>query len=220
MAGLQMVIWAFVQYLVQLKRDYPEDWETFISNSESVTFFNVMDQFTAKYFSEMLGTSTVELVSEQTTNLRIAQKNPNLMYLDDKIMARDLMQPSELRTMRDELGIMLHRGHPIRFEKITYYKNDIFCMRARHSPRHPVSKETMEQLKRELFTRMVPDEKKATSLLEKSLGYKVEKKSKMFGSDKIEVVKPNNGGSQTFDDPAAFLSWARQELMDRTNLDS
>jgi len=30
MAGLQMVLWAFVQDLVQLKRDYPEDWETFI----------------------------------------------------------------------------------------------------------------------------------------------------------------------------------------------
>jgi type IV secretion system protein VirD4 len=37
MAGLGMIMWAFIQDLNQLKRDYPEHWETFIGNSQAVT---------------------------------------------------------------------------------------------------------------------------------------------------------------------------------------
>ncbi len=60
MAGLQMTLWAFVQDLIQLKRDYPDSWETFIANSQGVSFMNAMDQTTCEYVSKMLGTKTVE----------------------------------------------------------------------------------------------------------------------------------------------------------------
>jgi type IV secretion system protein VirD4 len=56
MAGLGMIMWAFAQDLNQLKRDYPDHWETFIGNSQAVTCFGVMDNFTADYISKMLGT--------------------------------------------------------------------------------------------------------------------------------------------------------------------
>jgi type IV secretion system protein VirD4 len=36
MAGIGVRIWAFLQDLPQLKRDYPASWETFISNSSVI----------------------------------------------------------------------------------------------------------------------------------------------------------------------------------------
>ena len=57
MAGLGMIIWAFAQDLNQLKRDYPDHWETFIGNSQAMTCFGVMDNFTADYISKLLGTA-------------------------------------------------------------------------------------------------------------------------------------------------------------------
>ena len=59
MAGLGIRIWAFLQDLPQLKRDYPNSWETFISNSSVIQLLNVADSTTANYFSSYLGTATV-----------------------------------------------------------------------------------------------------------------------------------------------------------------
>lgn len=59
MAGLGIRIWAFLQDLPQLKRDYPHSWETFISNSSVIQLLNVADSTTATYFSNYMGTSTV-----------------------------------------------------------------------------------------------------------------------------------------------------------------
>jgi type IV secretory pathway TraG/TraD family ATPase VirD4 len=58
-AGMGMCMWAFVQDLNQLKRDYPDDWGTFVSNSSAVSCFGIMDEFTADYISKMLGKKTV-----------------------------------------------------------------------------------------------------------------------------------------------------------------
>ena len=59
MAGLGIRIWAFLQDLPQLKRDYPHSWETFISNSSVIQLLNVADSTTATYFSNYIGTATV-----------------------------------------------------------------------------------------------------------------------------------------------------------------
>jgi type IV secretory pathway TraG/TraD family ATPase VirD4 len=59
MAGLGIRIWAFLQDLPQLQRDYPNSWETFISNSSVIQLLNIADSTTAKYFSDYLGTMTV-----------------------------------------------------------------------------------------------------------------------------------------------------------------
>lgn len=59
MAGLGIRIWAFLQDLPQLQRDYPNSWETFISNSSVIQLLNVADNTTARYFSEYLGNGTI-----------------------------------------------------------------------------------------------------------------------------------------------------------------
>lgn len=68
MAGLQMCIWVFVQDLSQLKKHYPEDWETFIGNSEAVSFFGGMDNITLDYISKMLGQATATVKSTSTSS--------------------------------------------------------------------------------------------------------------------------------------------------------
>lgn len=133
MAGLQMCIWIFIQDLVQLKRDYPDEWETFLGNASAVTFFNVMDQFSAEYFSKMLGTQTIERISVRTYEER--QKDPTYGGMGDQYFARSLLTPEEIRTAKT--GFMLWRYQPVIFEKITYYKLPFFIKRARWNPLTP-----------------------------------------------------------------------------------
>ena len=56
--GTGITLWAFVQDLNQLKRYYPDEWETFIGNVNALVCFGIMDQFTVDYVSKMLGTGT------------------------------------------------------------------------------------------------------------------------------------------------------------------
>lgn len=133
MAGLQMCIWIFIQDLVQLKRDYPDEWETFLGNAAAVTFFNIMDQFTAEYFSKMLGTTTIERISIATAEKR--KLDPEYGAMADQYFARSLLTPEEIRTAKN--GIILWRFHPVVFRKITYYKIPFFIKRARWNPLTP-----------------------------------------------------------------------------------
>ena len=43
------------QNLPQLKHEYDENWETFVSNSGLKIFFQVDDQFSRDYLSKLLG---------------------------------------------------------------------------------------------------------------------------------------------------------------------
>ena len=61
MAGLGIRIWGFLQDLPQLKRDYPQSWETFVSNSSIVQVLNCGDETTSDYVSKYLGQRTVEV---------------------------------------------------------------------------------------------------------------------------------------------------------------
>lgn len=205
MAGLQMVIWAFVQDLVQLKRDYPEDWETFISNSQSVTFFNVMDQFTAKYFSEMLGSKTVEVISEATRKERA--KNPNYSSMDDKIYGRDLLQASEIRTLLLHLnGVVLTRHDPVMFRKMTYHKEKVFALRARPDPHFENKWLAMDAL----ADRITNAETAMNEL--KKIGVKVTKKSALLGSDKFEVLVPGDAKPVILASEAELVKWIKETL--------
>jgi type IV secretion system protein VirD4 len=109
MASSQMRMWAFVQDLSQLKRDYPAEWETFISNSEAVTFFNIMDQFTADYASRLLGKTTI------VDNLNNS--------IPARYFSRELLQPSEVRCLDKQSGILVWRGRPVKFKKNNYYED-------------------------------------------------------------------------------------------------
>ena len=138
MAGLKMCIWAFVQDLNQLKYDYRDQWETFISNADALTSFNVMDQFTAEYLSRMMGVSTVERISEATAKTRSGflgiGGNPDYMKMADQELSRPLMHPDEIRRTAAYIGHVIGREDPFLFAKTFYYECEHLFKHCRRDP--------------------------------------------------------------------------------------
>jgi len=151
MAGLGMIIWAFAQDLNQLKRDYPDHWETFIGNSQAMTCFGVMDNFTADYISKMLGTQTIEhtniststgksvapltagspLWKSQRTSIQTSSSSST------QIMSRPLMQPDEVRSLNHDLCVIMGRFAPIISRRLVYHRDWRFLHCARPDPHFP-----------------------------------------------------------------------------------
>jgi type IV secretory pathway TraG/TraD family ATPase VirD4 len=75
MAGLGIRLWGFLQDLPQLQRDYPNSWETFISNSSILQALNVGDLTTSKYFSEYIGNKTIEVNKGFSKHTRPNEQN-------------------------------------------------------------------------------------------------------------------------------------------------
>ncbi|HBM90464.1 MAG TPA: hypothetical protein DD400_01090 [Rhodospirillaceae bacterium] len=138
MAGLQMCIWVFVQDFIQLKRDYPDEWETFIANSECVSAFNIMDQFTAEHISRMLGSRTVERISQATEEEReggfLRRANPDYMKMTDQEFSRALLHPDEIRRLRADLGLIIPNADPATFTKIYYFDHAYLFQLCRPDP--------------------------------------------------------------------------------------
>ncbi len=210
MAGMQMVLWVFVQDFVQLRRDYPDDWETFIGNSEAVTFFGVMDQFTAKYLSEMLGTTTRERITVATAQLR-ERGETNAMQVNDREFSVPLLRPEQIRGMHSGRGIAIRREYPMLFERIVYHEQNVFLLRARADPRFAGSKEAREKAKAAAhaanLAHLVPTPDAAKQQLE-AKGYQA-KRAMLSG--KWDVRGPGGQGWNLAND-GEFLNWARGEL--------
>ena len=226
MAGLQMCIWAFVQDLVQLRRDYPDDWETFIGNSEGVSFFNIMDQFTCEYLSRMLGTETVERISQATAEKRqggfLKPSDPNYMAMADQVYARALKQPEEIRATMRHIGTYVSRSVPLRFAKIKYHEEPFFLVRSRPDPHFPdmfprwkklreerlaaMQKENIEKIKAQRQN-AIPDFDAAKAMLE---AHNFSVKVEGVLSKTITIKWGTDGTSHTFKSKNAMLEWTRE----------
>jgi type IV secretory pathway TraG/TraD family ATPase VirD4 len=160
MAGLGMVLWAFVQDLNQLKRDYPNEWETFIGNVNAMVCFGLMDQFTCEYVSKMMGTKTVryKTVSKQTSaSVKTRQATfeetligafgfpPNLEEpggtstsesSTDHVVGQPLCSPDVIRTAPPEMMFVIGRGDPAICGRVSYYKDSQFSAWARPDPKY------------------------------------------------------------------------------------
>jgi type IV secretion system protein VirD4 len=151
MAGLGMIMWAFAQDLNQLKRDYPDHWETFIGNSQAMTCFGVMDNFTAEYISKMLGTATVQQVNVQKTEgtsvapyagnapWRVSQRtsvSTSTSY-STQTMSRALLNPDEVRGLSPDHCLIMGRHPPILGRRIVYYEDWDLLHCVRPDPRFP-----------------------------------------------------------------------------------
>lgn len=119
MSGLQMCIWAFIQDLVQLRRDYSQDWESFhqqrrsrdlLSRSWTISRRITFQNFLAK---EPSGTGTTG-----TTN------TPTPASCSKR-------RKSERET---ENGFLIVRGYPLRYAPEAYFHNDFFRAVARKIP--------------------------------------------------------------------------------------
>ena len=150
MAGLGMIMWTFSQDLNQLVRDYPQHWETFIANSQAVTCFGVMDNFTAEYVSKFLGTATIQ--QENVSTSVSSSKNPlgpgqsiftprtshsTSTSVSVQTLSRSLLNPDEVRNLRPDRCIIMGRFAPILSRRIVYQEDWDFLHRAREDPHFP-----------------------------------------------------------------------------------
>jgi len=83
MAGFGLKIWSIIQDLSQLKRDYPDSWETFLGNAGMIQCFGNSDQTTLDYISKRLG--EVEVIRETTNRSETATKSTSDLSDFEKI---------------------------------------------------------------------------------------------------------------------------------------
>ena len=123
MAGVGIRIWGFLQDVNQLKRDYPESWETFISNASVIQALKVADITTSNYLSELLGTVTLERFSAETLHLQ--KQNPSLKGMGDQVHGRPLLLPQEIRELpaTQALNILPGNGNYL-LERMPYFAAD------------------------------------------------------------------------------------------------
>lgn len=138
MAGFQMRLWVFVQDIGQLQRDYPDDWDVFVNNSDFLTFFGILGQNSAEYASKLIGLATGEKISMRTQMIRTGGFGgfgvPFYTDMSDQLFPRDLIQPAEIRRLSEAYGIIISRGAPVLYERVKYYEDPFFAALARPNP--------------------------------------------------------------------------------------
>ena len=124
--GLGMIMWTFSQDLNQLRSHYPQHWETFIGNSQAVTCFGVVDNFTADFISKILGSSHTVISTCTSTSAQTPFSR-----------ARSLLNPDEVRGLSGELCLIMGPFAPILSRRIIYNEDWDFLHRARPDPQFP-----------------------------------------------------------------------------------
>lgn len=233
MAGLQMCVWAFLQDFNQLKRDYPDDWETFVGNSAAVTAFSLMDQFSCEYISKMLGTQTIVQESIKSAEQKAAG---GAGLVTDQHFARPLYHPEEIRAIMDIYGFIIGRHNPHRYGIIKYFQVPNLLLSSRANPNFP--DDELRQEAREIvqnwedqneeekiilqipqaefmaWKNRIPNWETAEKYLVNVLGYEIEKETEGGFFKKYKFVCKKNGKKiKEFDDKNAFYGWALNRIM-------
>jgi type IV secretory pathway TraG/TraD family ATPase VirD4 len=205
MAGLGMIMWTFSQDLNQLKRDYPDHWETFIGNSEAMTCFGVMDNFTAEYISKMLGTRTIEHKNVSTTHDALTPDLARSTTTSTQTMSRPLLHPEEIRGLDGDFGIIMGRFPPIYSRRIVYHEDWDLLHRARPDPNFPRT----EQVRWRALQRRLSEMGSVARLLKE---YRYEVKSLWFG--RWEVKSADGKQGHTFASEHDLWKWTYALVMD------
>lgn len=121
--GYGLTLWLVLQDLAQLRREYKDEWESFVANSDVIQAFAIQDPFTSDRISKMLGEKTVWL-----WRVRAQGRREGGRYLRDfEERSRPLIRADELRRLNPQRQILLVRPYqPIAADKIFYYRDSIF----------------------------------------------------------------------------------------------
>lgn len=104
-AGRGVQIWPVLQSLVQLKKDYGEVWETFLSGSDIRMFFAPREQTTAEYVSKLAGDRTVTTSGQSVNNTGPFGKNSES---DSSGQAgQPLIRPHEIRALGSHESLII-----------------------------------------------------------------------------------------------------------------
>lgn len=123
-AGFGVCIWIVIQSLSQLKALYRDSWETFLGNACVVQAFGVADQTTAKYLSDCLGQTTVEVTNKIAANAQMLAGGDHGFRREFRTVP--LMTPAELaiefaRKPGGGVTLVLVPGaHPFAVDRVHY----------------------------------------------------------------------------------------------------
>ena len=160
-AGFGVRLWSIWQDLSQLKKNYPESWETFIGNAGMFTAFGNIDLTTREYISKCLGQCETPRIEVSTTGGSSHSGNKAGL---DQIMKSSLasvdtggsegtsesynrkpthvisplLLPEEVGRYfgksTDKVLALFGQGQPVYAQRIKYYEDEPFKSRAGDNP--------------------------------------------------------------------------------------
>ncbi len=106
-----------IQTLDQLKNRYPQTWSELLGNCDTWLYLGGNDLETAKYITEKLGPTTLQIHGQgSTVSSRTATDSTNLSYT-----GRPLLTADECLRLPMHEALLLRRGcHPARVRKVDY----------------------------------------------------------------------------------------------------
>jgi type IV secretion system protein VirD4 len=87
-------VWAVLQDLTQLKRDYKDGWETFLGNAGVIQAFSVVDHTTQDHLCKMIGRTTIVITNKQDVGTSAAMAGDT--GLRREFRTENLMDPDEI----------------------------------------------------------------------------------------------------------------------------
>lgn len=133
--GQGVQVWCILQSLAQIKQLYGKDcFEQLMATTETISFFGVTDQDTAKYFSQRLGNDTIRNLTYSMSQPQSAADHAAVnCTASDK--AAPLLRPDDIITMPADQQIILFRNaKPIKARKLPYFKSRVLKQRADPNP--------------------------------------------------------------------------------------
>jgi type IV secretion system protein VirD4 len=147
-AGYNISVWAILQDLGQLKRNYGDSWETFISNTAVRQFFGISDKFSADYLSSMFGETTYVTYEAEGNKGK------------PSATARRLMTPDEVRRGSADNILTIIEQKPVAvFEKKSYL--DMPYLDGNHDPNpyHATENKVVEEPPKSAAPRPIAEKK-------------------------------------------------------------
>lgn len=120
-AGDNILFTFVIQSFSQFKKKY-ESWELFLDNSH-LQIISANSQFDCELISKLCGETTIELLTESTAARRAGlASDANYFSANDRIMARALIMPAEIRQKHPALQILILQGcRPVLLYVAPYY---------------------------------------------------------------------------------------------------
>lgn len=121
LAGYKAKLWLFVQDLDQLAKTYPKA-RSMVANCAVRQAFNVQDPQTAKLLADMMGTTTIRMVSAGSSG-KLPIRLLSGSYQSSAYEAgRELMTPAEVMAMTPKQQLLFVQSTPpIKAAKIRYF---------------------------------------------------------------------------------------------------
>ncbi len=127
MAGYGVKLWPILQDLSQLKRHYPQSWETFLGNAGLHQFFGNTDLTTLEHVSKRLGKTAMLAVTE-SQNERAGTEGQGV---STKIDTADLLRPDEaahwFARHRGTQIVLIAGQDPWALRRVAYYEDPFFA---------------------------------------------------------------------------------------------